>query len=122
MAQHQMESEMTKGRSVRVGRPMGELAAAMLAQACERPGTVRELAARSGVGYRLARYTASRMLERGELVKVLGSRPAVVAAAGAQGVCLLPGALVTVRSGAALDGAAALAQQLFGSVKGEAAA
>lgn len=104
---------MTESRAVRVGRPMGEVAAAMLAQARERPGTVRELAARAQVGYRLGRYTASRMLLRGELVRVLGSRPAVLcASSGMSGVCLLSGAAAVVGAPAG-DGAAALAQSGF---------
>lgn len=76
-----------------MGRPLGEVAAALRAEAERRPGTVRELSARARVGYRVARYTASRMLERGELVPVLGSRPAVVVAPACALVCLLPGSV-----------------------------
>lgn len=42
------------------------------------PGTVEALAARAGVGYAVARYTASRMVDRGELVVLYEGRPAVL--------------------------------------------
>lgn len=42
------------------------------------PATVPAAAQRACVGLNAARYTASRMLQRGELVVVQGSRPAVL--------------------------------------------
>lgn len=73
-----------------MGRPIGDVAKALRDAADQQPDTVRKLMLRAGVGTRVGRYTASRMLERGELVVVLESRPAVVAAAGCAGVCMLP--------------------------------
>lgn len=61
-----------------VGRPRGEVAAALRAAAEQAPGTVRELAARSLVGRKTAGFTATRMLQRGELVVVVKSRPAIL--------------------------------------------
>jgi len=64
-----------------MARPQGELAQALLRAAAARPGTVRELAARSQVGFAQARYTASRLVSRGALVEVDATRPAVLAPA-----------------------------------------
>lgn len=75
------------------GRPagsLGEVAQAMLAQALLEPGTARELARRACVGERVGMYTASRLLEGGQLVRVAGTRPAVLAAPACAAVCLLP--------------------------------
>ena len=52
------------------GRPLGDISCALALAAQVRPGTVRDLAQRAQVGYRAARYTASRMLERGDLVRI----------------------------------------------------
>jgi hypothetical protein len=62
-------------------RPLGELSQALLLAAAASPGTVRELAARSQVGFAQARYTASRLVSRGALVEVDATRPAVLAPA-----------------------------------------
>lgn len=58
------------GPTRRRGRPTGELNQALAAAARDKPGTVCELAARALVGQAVARYTASRMAARGELVAV----------------------------------------------------
>ncbi len=60
-------------------RRRGDLAEAISAAASQGPAEVRELAARAQVGYSAARYTASRMLARGELCQVMTGRPAVLA-------------------------------------------
>jgi hypothetical protein len=71
-------------------RPRGEIASALL-QAASAPGTVKQLCQRAQVGYMAGQYTASRMLQRGELVPVDTAqgagpgRPALVVQA-AQGV------------------------------------
>lgn len=66
------------------GRPAGTYGGVALAlrhAATQGPGTVRALAQRAQVGYATARYTASRLCERGELVVLDGqARPAVLAA------------------------------------------
>lgn len=64
------------------GRPLGELALAMLQAAQQGPATVKALSWRAQVGYGSARYTASRMLARGMLVVVKQARPAVVGLPG----------------------------------------
>jgi hypothetical protein len=58
----------------------GGLAVALRAAAIESPGTVADLAGRAQVGYAAARYTASRLVERGELVVRVPGRPAVLGA------------------------------------------
>lgn len=63
-------------------RPRGEVAQA-LERAAQQSGTVLQFAHRAQVNVPLARYTASRMLSRGELVVVHDGRPAVLVAAGA---------------------------------------
>jgi hypothetical protein len=63
-------------------RPMGDVAQAM-ARAAMQPGTVVQLAHRAQVGESVARYTASRMVDRQQLVVVQQGRPAVLAAPGA---------------------------------------
>lgn len=63
-------------------RPMGPIAKAMRQAAAQKPGSVRELAQRAQVGYAAACYTATRMVQRGELVPVTTSRPVVLQAAG----------------------------------------
>ena len=63
------------GPTRRRGRPTGELNQALAAAARDKPGTVCELAARAQVGQAVARYTASRMAMRGELVPVGTVRP-----------------------------------------------
>lgn len=60
-------------------RPVGDIARAMRQAAQEGPGTVRALACRAQVGYGLARCTATRLVQRGELVVVSEERPMVLA-------------------------------------------
>lgn len=60
-------------------RPRGEVFEAMRTAALAGPGTVTELAHRGQVGLPVARYTASRMLARGDLVPVSSGRPMVLA-------------------------------------------
>lgn len=55
----------------------GGIARAILHVADE-PATVRELAERAQVGYGVARYTASRLVDRGHLEVVASGRPAVL--------------------------------------------
>lgn len=57
-----------------IGRPRGELGAAILSAAKAGPGTVKELADRACVGRRVACYTCSRLVASGHLV-VLHKRP-----------------------------------------------
>lgn len=68
------------------GRPVGafgDVSRALLASASSAgPGTVRDLAERACVGAAVARYTASRLVSRGELVPLSTGRPMVLAAAG----------------------------------------
>jgi hypothetical protein len=61
-------------------RPLGEVSRVLMSAAAEKPGTVRQLAERTQVGYRVAEYTASRLVERGQLVRLSDRRPAVLAA------------------------------------------
>jgi hypothetical protein len=62
-------------------RRRGEIGRALLdAALMHGPATVRGLAACSGVAYGAARYTASRMIGRGELVVIDRARPVLVAA------------------------------------------
>ena len=61
-------------------RPLGDITLAIEAAASTAPGTVRDLAVRAQVGFTAARKTASRMLDRGQLVVVLDGRPQVLAA------------------------------------------
>jgi hypothetical protein len=70
------------GKIGRMARPHGELVQALQAAAGAGPGTVRELAHRGLVGLSVARYTASRMVDRGQLVVVDAGRPAVLALPG----------------------------------------
>lgn len=58
----------------------GEVAIALRSAAFEAPGTVAQLAERACVGYDVARYTASRLVSSGELVKRNEGRPAILAA------------------------------------------
>lgn len=59
-------------------RPRGELSQALVKAAAQGPGPVRALAERAQVGYSAARYTASRMVDRGELVVLEAGRPALL--------------------------------------------
>jgi hypothetical protein len=61
-------------------RPRGDIARALHGAALQGPGTVTQLAHRAQVGESVARYTASRMVSRGELVEVQPGRPAVLGA------------------------------------------
>lgn len=64
-------------------RPRGEVRQA-LAQAFQQgPAEVKVAAHRAQVGLAVARYTASRMVDAGELVVVHDGRPAVLAVADA---------------------------------------
>lgn len=65
-------------------RPLGEISRVMLCMAAEQPGTVRDLAERAQVGYDAARYTATRLVERGHLVRLADERPAVLGVAPPQ--------------------------------------
>lgn len=65
-------------------RPPGEISRVMVAAAAERPGTVRELAMRTQVGYGAARYTATRLVDRGALVRMSDERPVVLGVAPPQ--------------------------------------
>lgn len=56
----------------------GDLAQALADAAVHGPGTVRQLAERAQVGYQAAAYTASRMVQRGQLEVVSERRPAVL--------------------------------------------
>jgi hypothetical protein len=58
----------------------GGVRQALTQAATEAPGSVRQLAERAQVGYSVAKYTASRMLDRDELVVIVPGRPAVLAA------------------------------------------
>ena len=60
----------------------GEIAAALLEHAGA-PASVREIAHRAQVSVPVARYTASRLVDRGELVVLDGGRPARVVRADA---------------------------------------
>jgi hypothetical protein len=58
---------------------LGEVAVVLRQQALQQPGPVRELAARAQVGYDCARYTATRLVQAGELAVLNpGQRPAVL--------------------------------------------
>lgn len=57
----------------------GEIGRALLAAAAVGPATVSALAERAQVGSAAARVTASRLIERGDLVVIEVGRPAVVA-------------------------------------------
>jgi hypothetical protein len=59
-------------------RPVGDIARAMRQAAEGGPGTVRDLACRAQVGYGLARCTATRLVQRGDLVVVSEQRPMVL--------------------------------------------
>ncbi len=83
----------TRPERRRPGRPqgtLGEVALALQAQALAEPGTARELSRRALVGDRVGMYTASRLVAAGLLVRVAGTRPAVLAAPGCAALCLLP--------------------------------
>lgn len=78
----------------RLGRPrgsFGDVAQALDAAAATSPGTVKELAARAQVGYRVAQYTATRLVDAGKLAKLNEGRPAVLGRPAAAGM-LPPGA------------------------------
>jgi len=61
----------------RRGRPYGEITLALLAAAAQ-PGTVRELATRSQVGFDAARYKAKDLVRAGALVPFNDARPRVL--------------------------------------------
>jgi predicted transcriptional regulator len=52
-----------------MARPIGDVALALLQASADGPATVRELAAQSQVAYAVARYTVSRLVHRGLLVR-----------------------------------------------------
>lgn len=62
-------------------RPRGEIAVALALAAKIGPGTVADMCRRAQVGMAAGRYTASRMVDRGELVVLEAGRPAVVVSA-----------------------------------------
>jgi hypothetical protein len=75
------------------GRPRGtygEVREALVTAWREGPAPVREAAQRACVGHAVARYTASRMADEGQLCVVVGRRPAVMALADDERVCPLP--------------------------------
>lgn len=59
-------------------RPRGDITRAMATAWQQGPASVPAIAQRACVGLSAARYTASRMLQRGDLVVVQGGRPAVL--------------------------------------------
>lgn len=59
-------------------RPIGEVRLAMKQAWAQGPAPVTEAAARACVGLGAARYTASRMVEAGDLVVIQPGRPAVL--------------------------------------------
>lgn len=81
------------------GRPRGEVSIALLEAARQGPGTVVDLAARAQVGRHAARYTASRLVTRGELVALNAGRPAMLALPPEDTAALGPQALAAVLSG-----------------------
>jgi hypothetical protein len=66
-----------------MSRPSGSTGAVRqaLLDAAREVGTVRQIAARAQVAYGLARCTASRMVDAGELLVLDERRPALVVAA-----------------------------------------
>ena len=60
----------------------GDVTRALLQAAQQRPGTVRELAQRSQVGFDVARKAASRLKAAGELEPISEGRPEVLAPVG----------------------------------------
>ena len=60
------------------GRPAGDVSRALVDAAAAGPATVRVLAEWACVGYGAARYTASRLVSRGEFVLLSTERPAVL--------------------------------------------
>lgn len=69
-------------------RPRGEISMALAAAAKSGPGTVADMCRRAQVGMAAGRYTASRMVDRGELVVLEAGRPAVVVSAEVAGAWL----------------------------------
>lgn len=55
-------------------RPRGEISNALL-QAARAPGTVKQLCQRAQVGYGAGQYTATRLVQRGDLVAVGTAQP-----------------------------------------------
>ena len=75
------------------GRPRGtygEVRAALLSAWAEGPSAVRQAAELACVGHAVARYTASRMAQEGQLRVVVSGKPAVLALADDKRVCVLP--------------------------------
>jgi hypothetical protein len=67
---------------MRPARTYGEVARAVLGVASQ-PLTVRQIAAASCVGMQAARYTASRLVAAGELVRAAECRPVLLVRADA---------------------------------------
>ena len=65
-------------------RPLGPCAKALLQAASRGPADVVQLAHRAQVSVPVARYTASRMVSRGELSVLTPGRPAVLGLADSQ--------------------------------------
>jgi len=65
-------------------RPVGDITRAMAKAWSEGPAPVAVAAQRACVGFQAARYTASRMVARGDLVVLHAGRPAVLALPGTQ--------------------------------------
>lgn len=72
-------------------RPMGEIAIALKRAAGEGPATVRDFAQRAQVGLQAAKYTCSRLVARGDMVRLSEGRPAILALS-AEGACVTAGA------------------------------
>lgn len=88
-----MDSREMFDRSI--GRPRGsygDVRAALLDAWRQGPAPVREAAARACVGHAVARYTASRMADEGQVCVVVAGRPAVMALPDDERVCVLPAA------------------------------
>jgi phage portal protein BeeE len=77
------------------GRPRGaygDVREALLSAWAAGPAPVRQAADMARVGHAVARYTATRMANEGQLRVVLGAKPAVLALANDTSVCVLPDA------------------------------
>lgn len=68
-------------------RPRGEINQALATAWQQGPATVTQAAHRACVGLSVARYTATRMVERGQLVVVEDGRPAVLGVPAATTAC-----------------------------------
>lgn len=86
-----MDSRSPFGRAG--GRPRGtygDVREALLDAWRQGPAPVREAAERACVGHAVARYTASRMADEGQVRVVVASKPAVLALPDDERLCSLP--------------------------------